>query len=219
MPNITNIILENEALIYKIINKYHNYFELDDLYQVAVVGLIKAYNNYHNNYDTKFTTYAFPYVLGEVIKYINTFKSIKVSKNMRTLYLKINKAKEILTQKLMKEPSYYELSLFLEIDENLINEVMKANDIIESLDKVIMEDDKNLELYDKVGYVDENLENYPLKFELNKLSKEEKQIIFARYYEDKSQKEVGEALGMYQVEVSRKEKKILKKLKDNIATY
>ena len=105
MPNITNIILENEALIYKIINKYHNYFELDDLYQVAVVGLIKAYNNYHNNYDTKFTTYAFPYVLGEVIKYINTFKSIKVSKNMRTLYLKINKAKEILTQKLMKEPS------------------------------------------------------------------------------------------------------------------
>ena len=96
---------------------------------------------------------------------------------------------------------------------------MKANDIIESLDKVIMEDDKNLELYDKVGYVDDNLENYPLKFELNKLSKEEKQIIFARYYEDKSQKEVGEALGMYQVEVSRKEKKILKKLKDNIATY
>ncbi len=217
MDKITDIILANEGLIYKIIGKYHNYFELDDLYQVAVMGLIKAYKKYDDNYNAKFTTYAYPYILGEVINYINTFRSIKVSKNMKMLAIKINKAKEILAQKLMKEPTSYELSLFLEIDENLVNEAMEANEMVDSLDKIIMEDDKNLELYDKIGYLDDRLENYPLKMELDKLSKEERQIIISRYYQDLSQKEVGQALGMYQVEVSRKEKKILQKLKDNIA--
>ncbi len=214
---IDNIILDNDKLIYKIISKYKNYFELDDLYQVAIIGLIKAYRKYNDSYNTKFTTYAYPYILGEVIKYINDFRSIKLNKNNKVLYSKIIKAKEILTQKLMKEPTNYELSLFLEIDEKVIDEVMLSNQMVDSLDKIIMEDDKNIELYDKVGYIDDRLENYSLKIELDKLSKEEKQIIVARYYEDLSQKEVGEALGMYQVEVSRKEKKILQKLKDKIA--
>ena len=78
MNNITNIILENEKLIYKIINKYKNYFELDDLYQVAVIGIIKASKNYHEKSNAKFTTYAYPYILGEVIKYINEFINFKV---------------------------------------------------------------------------------------------------------------------------------------------
>ncbi len=217
MKNITDLILENEGLIYKIINKYRNYFETEDLYQVAVIGLIKAYKNYKNEYNTKFTSYAYPYILGEVIKYINEFRSIKVNKNIKLLYSKILKAKEILTQKLMKEPTTYELSLFLEMDEAVISDVILANMTVDSLDKIIMEDDKNFELYDKVGYYDNSVENYPLTIELAKLTKEERQIIRARYYENMTQKEVGEALGMYQVEVSRKEKKILKKLKDNIA--
>lgn len=217
MKNITDLILENEGLIYKIINKYRNYFETEDLYQVAVIGLIKAYKNYKNEYNTKFTSYAYPYILGEVIKYINEFRSIKVNKNIKLLYSKILKAKEILTQKLMKEPTTYELSLFLEMDEAVISEVILANMTVDSLDKIIMEDDKNFELYDKVGYYDNSVENYPLTIELAKLTKEERQIIRARYYENMTQKEVGEALGMYQVEVSRKEKKILQKLKDNIA--
>lgn len=217
MNNITDIILENEGLIYGIINKYKNYFELDDLYQVAVIGMIKAYKNYNQNFNTKFTSYAYPYILGEVIKYVNEFRNIKLSKNTKLLFLKILKAKEILTQRMMKEPTIYELSLFLEIDESLIEETLIANSTIDSLDKIISEDDKNLELYDKLGYSDRRLENYQLLYELEKLSEEERKIIQARYYEDMSQKEVGDVLGMYQVEVSRKEKKILQKLKNNIA--
>ena len=216
MDNITDIILENEKLIYKIIDKYKNYFELEDLYQVAVMGIIKASKNYNNNYGTKFTSYAYPYILGEVIKYINEFRSIKLNKNTTLLYSKILKAKEILSQKLMKEPSTYELSLFLEIDENIINETITSNMTTQSLDKIISEDGKNLELYDKFGYIDSHIENYPLQSELAKLPPEERKIIVGRYYEDMSQKEVGDTLGMYQVEVSRKEKKILQKLKDNI---
>ena len=215
--NVTNLILENEGLIYKIIGKYKNYFELDDLYQVAVIGMIKAYKNYNGEYNTKFTSYAYPYILGEVIKYINEYRSIKVNKTTKLLYSKILKAKEILTQRLMKEPTTYELSLFLEIDETIIDEAIITNSTVDSLDKIISEDDKNLFLYDKIGYCDSAIENYALTEQIEKLSPEEKKIIVSRYYEDMSQKEVGNSLGMYQVEVSRKEKKILQKLKNNIA--
>lgn len=217
MDKITNLILENESLIYKIISKYKNYFELDDLYQVAVMGIIKAYKNYNDSFNTKFTSYAYPYILGEVIKYINEYRNIKVNKNIKILYVKILKAKEILTQKLMKEPTINELSIFLEMDEKLIDEVIQANQIVDSLDKIINEDDKNFELYNKFGYTDREVDNYSLISELEKLSPEEKKIIMARYYDDMSQKEVGMRLGMYQVEVSRKEKKILQKLRNNIA--
>lgn len=217
MKNITDIILENEGFIYKIINRYQNYFELDDLYQVAVMGIIKAYGNYRKGYNTKFMTYAYPYILGEVMRYVNEFKSIKTNRKTKILYLKILKAKEILSQKLMKEPTKYELALFLETDEATIDEVILSNAMVDSLDKIISEDDKNLELYDKLGYCDQNIENYSLRAELEKLTPDERQLIEARFYDDMSQREVGETLGMYQVEVSRKEKKILKKLYDNIA--
>ena len=94
MTNIADVIVENEALIYKIINKYRNHFELEDLYQVAVMGFIKASANYKEEYNTKFTTYAYPYILGEVLKYVNDYRSIKINKNNKSLYLKILKATE-----------------------------------------------------------------------------------------------------------------------------
>jgi len=217
MDNIASIIEENEGLIYKIISKYQNYFELEDLYQVAVMGLIKASKNYQNTYNTKFISYAYPYILGEVIKYVNEYRSIKLSKNYRMLYSKIMKASQILSQRLMKIPTTYELSIFLEMDENLINEVFMANRTIDSLDKVLAEEGKNFELYDTVGYCEHDIEYYPLNDALNQLSSEDFAIIKARYYNDLSQSETGSTLGMYQVEVSRKEKKILQKLKDHIA--
>ena len=212
-----SIVTSNEKLIYKIISKYQGYFELDDLYQEAAKGIIKAYKKYDSKYNVKFTTFAYPYILGEVIKYINDFRSIKVSKSNKMLYSKILKSYEILSQKLMKVPTTYELSIFLEIDEKIINEVLSANAYVDSLDKIIMEDGKELELYDLIGYNDQSIENYQLMSEIDKLSVQDREIIKDRYYFDMSQKEVGEKLGMYQVEVSRKETKILKKLYDNIA--
>lgn len=217
MNDITELIIQNEGLIYKIINKYRNYFEIEDLYQVAVMGIIKASKNYNSDYGAKFTSYAYPFILGEVIKYINEYRNIKISKDTAKLYSKILKATEILSQKLMKIPSNYELSLFLEIDESIIEEVLAANSSVESLDKIISQDGKDLELYNKIGYCDSMIENYSLISELEKLSPIEKSIIQSRYFENMSQSETGANLGMYQVEVSRREKKILTKLKDNIA--
>ena len=115
------------------------------------MGMIKAYNNYKEEYNTKFTSYAYTYIFGEIVKFINESKNFKVSKENRSLYKKINEAKTILTQKLMKEPNNYELSLFLEIDENLIEEVINVNLTIDSLDREIMEDCKKVFLYDVIG--------------------------------------------------------------------
>lgn len=216
MKNVTELIIENEGLIYKIINKYRNYFEIEDLYQVAAMGLIKASKTYNSEYGAKFTSYAYPFILGEVVKYINEYRNIRISKDTAKLYSKILKASEVLSQKLMKIPSNYELSLFLEIDESIIEEVLLANSSVESLDRIISQDGKDLELYNKFGYCDTSIENYPLISELKKLSPIERAIIESRYYENMSQSETGRSLGMYQVEVSRREKKILSKLKDNI---
>ena len=217
MKDITDLIIQNEGLIYKIINKYRNYFELEDLYQVAVMGIIKASKTYNSKYGAKFTSYAYPFILGEVIKYINENRNIKMTKDTVKLYSKILKATEILSQRLMKIPSSYELSLFLEVDEKIVNDVITANMTVESLDQIISQDGKNLELYNKFGYCDATIENYTLISELEKLSPIERAIIQSRYYENMSQSETGQNLGMYQVEVSRREKKILSKLKDNIA--
>ena len=215
---MTKLIQDNNGLIWSIVKRFKDRgYELEDLYQVGVIGLIKASKTYNSNYGAKFTSYAYPFILGEVIKYINEYRNIKISKDTAKLYARILKGIEVLSQKLMKIPSNFELSLFLEIDESIIEEVLLANQTVESLDRIISEDDKNLELYNKFGYCDYSIENYPLISELEKLPPLERAIIRARYYENLSQTETGKSLGMYQMEVSRREKKILAKLKDNIA--
>jgi len=215
MDELTKTIIENENLIYSVINKYSNYYDIDDLYQVAVIGMIKAYNNYKEEYNTKFTSYAYTYMFGEIVKFINESKNFKISKENRCLYKKINEAKTILTQKLMKEPSNYELSLFLEIDEKIINDVVNANQIVDSLDREITEDGKKVFLYDVVGEDNNNIENIFLYEQLDKLSKEELILLKKRYFLDKTQSEVAKELGVNQVKISRTEQKILKKLSEN----
>ena len=218
MKDISSIVLENEGLIYSIIKHYQSYFDLEDLYQVAVIGLIEANKNYKVEYNTKFTTYAYPYIIGEVTKYTNNYRTIKVSRKNKILYLKILKAKELLSQQLMKVPSIHELSQFLEIDEQIIENTVIINSRVNSLDQMVNSNENNMELYDRIGYYDNNIESYHIKEAIDKLMPEEKQIIESRFYEDLSQREVGEYLGLHQVEVSRKEKKILQKLRDSIGS-
>ena len=120
----------------------------------------------------------------------------------------------ILTPIIAQRACAYELTF---LDEKIIENVLMSNMTVESLDRIISQDGKDLELYNKFGYCDSGIENYPLTAELEKLSKIDRKIIESRYFENLSQSETGANLGMYQVEVSRREKKILTRLKDNIA--
>lgn len=215
---LIELIKENKRLICSIINKYTKYYEFDDLYQVSIIGMIKAYQNYDKERDVKFTTYAYKYILSEVIAFVNNQHMIKTSREYHKLYKKILEARTILTQKLMKEPSNYELSLFLEIDESIIDDVLRYQESVKSLDEVVDSDGKKLTLLDQVSLESNNinLDHISLKEGLATLSKEELELINLRYFEDRTQSETANFLGTNQVQISRNEQKVLKKLKNNL---
>lgn len=212
MECLEKLLEENKKLIYSI-SKYFD-GDKEDLFQVGVLGFIRAYKNYIPNKEVKFTTYAFPYILGEMKKYRRENKIIKVNKEINQLNKKIEEAINFLEQRLMREPSIKEISIFLEIEETYIEEAIKSRNFVNSLDDVLSEDN-SLSLYDIL----EDKSNMPLenmlalKEAISNLSDEEKQIINSRYFEDKTQTQISNVLGINQVQVSRKEKKALQKLK------
>ena len=216
---LNQIIEENKNIIYSIIKKYTYYYDKEDLFQTATIGLIKAYNNYDSSKNTKFSTYAYTYILSEVLLYINNNRDIRLGKNYLKIYKKINEAKLVLTQKLMKEPTTYELSLFLELDENLINQVLALTQSFSNLEEIISKDGKNLTLLDVVSDKDKDkmIDNLILKETLNNLTEEERQILMLRYCDERTQQEVANILGTNQVYISRNEKKVLKKLKEDLS--
>ena len=188
------------------------YFEQDDLYQVAMIGLINALNNYKENKNTKFSTYAYFYILGEVKKYIRESSIVKVSKELSKLNLSIEKARGYLIQKLGREVSDFEIATFLEIDEKQVEDARMSNLFLKSLD---YENEEDQDLYDFIGYSDDryNIDYIMLNDEVNKLSDMDRRIIFERYKKGLTQTEVSEKLGISQVKVSRLEKDILVRLR------
>ena len=207
-------LLDYEGLIYSIINKYTRKFDKDDLFQVGMIGLIEAYKNYQDSFNTKFSTYAYYYVLGEVNKYIRDSSSLKVSKDLLKLSKSIIKARELMQQKLGREPTNLEISLFLEIDEEKITEALNATEVVSSLDYQVEEE--QLYNYIKVEDNSMNADILDLKDALKELSTEERNLILARYYEELTQMETSKELGISQVQVSRKEAKVLQKLKTKL---
>lgn len=214
--NLKKLIKENKKLICFIINKYTSYYEFDDLYQVSIIGMIKAYQNFDCSKGVKFTTYAYKYILSEVLLFINNNRPIRVSREYQKLYKKILEARTILTQKLMKEPTTYELSLFLEIDEALINDIMIYQEKVKSLDEVIMDDGKQVTLLDQISSSNIKEEYTSLHDSLASLNKDELELINLRYFRGLTQSEIACISGQNQVKVSRNEQKILKKIKNNL---
>ena len=195
-----------------ILNKYFkNYKNKEDLFQVGCIGLIEAYKKYNPNLNTKFTTYAFSYVVGEMKKLIRDDNSIKINRNIQLLKNKIEKCYGLLCQKYKRIPTTLELAKYLNIDELLVIDVLNSTNCVSSLDN-----DTDFSLYEVIG--DEcNLDD-KLNFDnmLDNLSEFERTLINFRYVDDLTQSEVAKNLGITQVQVSRYEKKILMKLKDNL---
>lgn len=206
-------ILEYEGLVYSIINKYNGYVDRDDLYQVGMMGLINAQQHFDKSVGIKFSTYAYYYVIGEVTKYIRENRCIKVSREVVKTSQAIDRCQEVMRQRLGREPTDTELSLFMEIDEERISEVREAMQEVKSLD---FENDDDNALYDVLGTSDNRDQVIDLKDAINRLSDEEKQLLEVRYYQDMTQSEASKQLGMSQVQVSRREGKILEKLRQKL---
>lgn len=205
-------LLEYENLVFSIISKYGNYFDRDDLYQVGMIGLIDAYKHFDSEVGVKFSSYAYYYILGEVTKFVRENRSVKVSKDIIKLNSSIERCKDAMRQRLGREPTDTEISLFLEIDEEKISEVRCCMQEVQSLD---FQYDEDVSLYNSVMRFDSETTApiLDLKDAISKLSEEEKALIDARYYQEMTQSEASKKLGMSQVQVSRKEGKILEKLR------
>lgn len=209
-----------KKLIYSIARKYsYNDDMLEDLYQVGNIGLIKALNNYNESASAKFSTYAHFYIKGEIIKYLRENKIIKTNPEIDKLNRSINKVSEYLSQQYNRNPTLSEIASYLEVSVEDINNAINSSLNVRSLDYEINSDeDKSNSLYDYEAYIEKGYDDdlIMLKDELLKLDEDERKLIVSRYYEDKSQVEISKELGMTQVQVSRKEAKILSKIRNNI---
>lgn len=218
--DLTNLIMENQNLIYSIIHYFEGYGNKEDLFQVGAMGLIKAYKKYDPSMGTKFTTYAYPYILGEMKKLITEDKEIKINRDLSRLSTKIEKASILLTQQLMREPYIYELADFLELPEKTILEAMQSRGKVQSIDEPINQEGKEITLHDTIGQIEHlSLDTLiALKSELENLTPFERELIERRYINNLTQSETANILGMSQVQVSRKEQKVLTKLRNRLDT-
>ncbi len=208
---INNRIIECEKLICKLASKYKNYYNFEDLYQAGCIGIIKADKKYDNNSNVKFSTYAFKYILGEMIDFIRKDKNIIISEEAYTLYKKYLEVKELLLSKYEREATFEEICDFMDIDKNYLLNIIESI----SFSKSIEEDEMvyNLVSSDTRNDIDDMI---LLKSEIEKLDNDEKMLINYRYYEGLSQSETALSMGISQAKVSREEKLILKKIKDNM---
>ncbi len=216
--SLEEIIEENKNLIYSISHYFENYPNKEDLFQVGVMGLITAYKNYDASFNNKFTTYAYTYILGEMKKFVREDKGIKISREITKLNLQIEKATILLAQKLMRQPTIPEIANYLEIDEYFIAEAIKSVNAVQSLDEPLNDNGKQITLYDTISEKrNSELDDLiALRNELAKLPDLERNLIVQRYLNDMTQTETAKVLGMTQVQVSRKEQKVLMKLKDKL---
>lgn len=205
------MIKENSWLIYKIAKSYSEYYNMDDLFQVGSIGLLKAYKNYNIDSNVKFSTFAYKYVLGEIINYIKKDRNIIISDEYMSIYKKYEKIKFLLTTKYNREVSFSEICKFMEIDEQ------KLLGVIESVMFTKSIDEEGLINYE-FGYDNrEDIFNKMLlENEIDALEPFDKSIINYRYYQGYTQSQTAEVLNTSQVKVSRREKLILQKMKQNI---
>ncbi len=212
MDNVLeSIIKSNAGLIWEISKKFYG-IEKADLYQAGVLGVIKAYQNYKNDGDTKFSTYAYKYIYGEMYIVANS-KSIKVSKDILKIVKLLERGRNMLAQKLMHDPSISELAAFLEIPEEKIEQALMCASSILSIDN---DSDDERSLHEVIPYEETITQDDKMLLaeSMNTLNPLEKDIISARYYEDLTQSETARKLGITQVMVSRYESKGLAKMRE-----
>lgn len=206
------LIKEHLPLIKHIaLNFYQSSFE--DLLQAGAIGVLKAYKKFRQNGNTKFSTYAYDYIFGEMYDFVMKDRKIKISKDLVRLAKKVELAKNMLSLKENRVPNYEELGSFLQMTPFEIKEALDVHQKFISLDDTLEEErslyetipvPEKVSLEDKI-FLQEGIEQLP---------KSEQKIIQYRYFKDLSQSETAKRLGMTQVMVSRYEKKSLKRLKE-----
>lgn len=217
------VISENVGLVWSIVRRFLGRGqEAEDLFQIGVIGLMKAVDKFSFSYDVKFSTYAVPMISGEMKRYLRDNNSlIKMSRSLKENGWKIKQARERLAFELGRDATMEEVAAATELSVEDIVEVMGANSEIESIYKTIYQGDGN-EIYlvdripEKHDETERLIDRMTVTQLLEHLEESERQLIQYRYFEEKTQMQTAELLGVSQVQVSRLEKKILIKMRNSI---
>ena len=210
------LIEQNLGLVHHIVKRFLGRgYEAEDLFQIGVIGLIKAIDKFDTGYEVKFSTYAVPLITGEIKRFIRDDGIVKVSRNLKENGMRIKYARERLGGELGREPTLEEVAREAELAVEEVVLAMEASIQVESIYKSVYQSDGN-EIYmvdqlaDKRGSVHEEVLDHMVVHQLIEgLDAQEQKLIILRYYQDKTQTEVAKVLGISQVQVSRLEKKIL----------
>lgn len=216
------VVTENLGLVWAVARRFLGRgYELEDLYQIGCIGLMKCIDKFDLSFDVKFSTYAVPMISGEIKRFLRDDGMIKVSRTLKETAYKVKKAREEIVNRTGIEPRLEEISNLLDIDMEEIVASLDANVEVESIHKTIYQNDGNaIYLIDKIADVeDENetlLDHLLVEELMGQLEETEKKIIKLRYFENKTQTEIAKEIGISQVQVSRMEKKILLKMRQRI---
>lgn len=214
------VVEENIGLVWSIVHRFKNtYYDKEDLFQIGCIGLMKAINHFDPEYNVQFSTYAVPIIMGEIKRYFRDDGTIKVSRSLKELNIKITKAKEYLQSKENKDPTVEEIASYLKVDVMDVVEAIDASYYPTSLNEPIYEKDgSSISVEDRLIDKKNNMwfEKMALEMEMEKLDEKEKMILHMRYHLDYNQEAVAKRLGISQVQVSRLEKKIVNKLRSRL---
>ena len=213
------LVTENMGLIWSIVRRFAGRgCELEDLFQIGSIGLLKAIDKFDLSMDVKLSTYAVPMITGEIRRFLRDDGIIKVSRPLKELSVKIGAAREKLEFALGREPTIEELAKEVGASREEVAASLEAGAEVESIYRPMSKDDEGGGcLIDKIA--ENNSENdrvlnrMVLTELLKGLNEQEQQIIVSRYFENKTQTVIANDLGISQVQVSRLEKKILKELR------
>ena len=220
---MAELVQENQGLIWNIAKRFLGRgYDKEDIYQIGCMGFIKAIRRFDASFEVRLSTYAVPYILGEIKKFLRDDGPVKVSRSLKELNVKINELqKEYLKQG--KEISLIEISKILKTPKEDIILAIESNQSTESIENAVYTNNKSnnsVSLIDTLSTDKDEATAITNKIAIQKmiqnLEAREKQLILLRFYTDKTQSEVAKILGISQVQVSRIEKKILGSMKEQL---
>jgi len=209
----------NMRLVLSVIQRFRaRCTNVDDIFQVGCIGLMKAIDNFDVSQNVKFSTYAVPMIIGEIKRYMRDDNSIRVSRSLRDTAYKVLKAREELIKTESKEPDVDMVAEFLNIPVAEVAIALEAiSEPMSLCDPVYNDGDDTIYLMDQVSDSKDSenkwIENLNLKDAMSKLDDREKEILNLRYYVGKTQMEVSQEIGISQAQVSRLEKNAIKEIK------
>lgn len=217
------IVTDNLGLVWAVARRFIGRgYELEDLYQIGCIGLMKCVDKFDLSFDVKFSTYAVPMISGEIKRFLRDDGMIKISRSLKETAYKVNRVRNEIINKTGEEPGLTEISEILNVDVCEIVASLEANVEVESIQKTIYQNDGNAvlladKLADSRDEQEEVLNQMTIEKLLSGLEETENKIIRLRYYENKTQTEIANEIGISQVQVSRMEKKILLKMRKELA--